>query len=46
LNYRHGLFRRIAGEIRAVEWTEGQGISYRQGFEHLITLINNIPKSL
>jgi hypothetical protein len=26
-----------------VEWTEGQGISYRQGFEHLMGLLARHP---
>ena len=29
---------------RFVEWTEGQGISYRQGFEHLMTLLGKYPE--
>jgi hypothetical protein len=28
---------------RFVEWTEGQGISYRQGFEHLMALLTKNP---
>jgi len=28
---------------RFVEWTEGQGISYRQGFEHLMMLLAKHP---
>jgi hypothetical protein len=29
---------------RFVEWTEGQGISYRQGFEHLMKLLDKYPE--